>query len=255
MINCINPMCQTGSKKNRNLYAVPCLNAVFLFTFFLLFLCACEQDKKQYNSGRESNLTPDFPMPVICDDVFPEIEQLSTPEEFIERFGNLSPENTWYLHPESKLSNGLLYWCQYKVGDDIVFPKCGMLIMFETNGIMFSFDSWTVHLQDMNIQSCFLPMEELKGKMPLGSTCQHVRNLLGYPCDISYGLPVETASERRLYYTYHYFPDQIGMYTEQFIRIRLSCEFVDQKLSSVQMQFLKDNSFEALLLEEFVEKY
>ena len=90
---------------------------VFFSIFILVSLCACKQKEKP-DPIRKLVITDDFPIPVICDDSFLEAEKLSTPMEYIAQYGNLEPENDWFLHPEQFKFGALTYWSKYMAGKE-----------------------------------------------------------------------------------------------------------------------------------------
>lgn len=102
-----------------------------------------------------------------------------------------------------------------------------------------------------------MALNDLKQAIPLGTPCQQVRKILGQPNDICCYVHNASRANEEFYYNYCYLTTEIGMYQDRYAFIRLICTFVNQKLSSVQMKFYEEMSFQSLFDPErqHIEKY
>lgn len=223
----------------------------------MLLTVSCFNEKSSKDTEAEVDKCIQWPTISIDDFYFQEASQLSTPNEFIEKYGSPAMDLPWLSYPDKFEEGYLLYNCVITENNEIVCPACVLCPHFIKNSSIFTLDTWEIKFPQMPFQSNFMPLNDLKQAMPLGTPCQQVRKILGQPNRIYCEVVNASRSNEELCYSYHYLTNDIGMYQDRYALIRLLCTFVNQKLSSVQMKFYEEMSFQSLFDPErqHIEKY
>ena len=248
-VNTSIPLTTTRMKFKSICLSILCLS--------LLLAVTCYNEKRPKDIEAEGEKGEQGPTISIDDYYFQEASQFSTPNEFLEKFGSPSIDLPWLSYPDKFEEGFLPYHCVITENNEIACSACGLCLFFIKNSLTFTLDAWEIQFPQMNTQSNFMPLNDLKQAMPLGTSCQQVRKILGQPHVISCDVVNASRSNEELVYKYLYLTNEIGMYQDRYALVRLLCTFANQKLSSVQMEFYEEMSLQALFDPErkHIEKY
>lgn len=238
--------------KSKNLWL-----SILCLCLSLSLAVSCFNEKSSKDIEEKVVKFEEWPTIFIDDFFFQEASLFSTPSEFIEKYGSPAIDLPWLSYPDKFKKGYLLYNCVITENNEIACPGCVLLLYFTRNSSTFTLDAWEIQFPPMNFHSNFIPLNDLKQAMPLGTPCQQVRKNLGQPNCIYYEVSNASGSTEELSYSYYYLTNDIGMYQDRYAYIRLLCTFVNQKLSSVQMVFYEEMSLRSLIDSDYhhIEEY